>query len=127
MSELPSVIDDVTAGFDDLKPAAAATRITEFIDLLRREYLPGAGRVPDSGGRTAEGAGQEPEPAAGTLGRSLSVLTRLMAPIAPFVTDEVWSKLLQCGALPGEPGSVHLATWPRGSLAPVDGPAGSDT
>jgi isoleucyl-tRNA synthetase len=49
----------------------------------------------------------------------LDVLTRLMSPIAPFVTDEVWSRLAAAGALPGQPDSVHLATWPVGAPEPA--------
>jgi len=102
VSELEAVISEVTAGFDDLKPAVAAARISQFIDLLVRDHRSEAARMP-------------------ALRHGLHVVTRLMAPIAPFVTDEVWSKLLQCGALPGEPASVHLASWPRGTAPPVDG------
>jgi isoleucyl-tRNA synthetase len=117
MSELQSAIHDVSAGFDDLKPAAAAARIAAFMDLLIRGYLPEAERRPGSGERAEDGTGKERPAAAGTLRDGLSVLTRLMAPIAPFVTDEVWSRLRQRGVLPGEPDSVHLAAWPRGAPA----------
>ena len=112
MSELQSVIGDVTAGFDDLKPAWSAARIAEFIGVLSRSYLPLAERRSGPGGPAA-------------LRECLDVLTRLMAPIAPFVTDEVWSRLAAGGALPGQPDSVHLATWPAGAPEPADDrPAG---
>ena len=38
-------------------------------------------------------------------------LTLLLAPIAPFVTEEVWREVL------GEPASVHRATWPAWDAA----------
>jgi isoleucyl-tRNA synthetase len=105
--ELQSLVGDVTAGFDDLKPAWSAARIAEFVGVLCRSYLPLAERRAGSG-----------SPAA--LRDCLDVLTRLMAPIAPFVTDEVWSRLAAGGALPGQPDSVHLATWPVGAPEPAD-------
>ncbi|MGN6794859.1 MAG: class I tRNA ligase family protein [Streptosporangiaceae bacterium] len=110
--ELQSVITDVTRGFDDLKPAWSAARIAEFIDLLAHRYLPAAARGRGSGGPASDGIGHDVA-AAAMLRECLDVLTRLMAPIAPFITDEVWSRLQGSGALPGQPDSVHLATWPR--------------
>ena len=49
----------------------------------------------------AEGA------AAGQWRAAISTLTLLLAPIAPFVTEEVWREILD------EPGSVHRAAWPE--------------
>ncbi len=43
-----------------------------------------------------------------TLTSVLDTLTRLMAPITPFITDYVWNALRDNGA----PASVHLAEWP---------------
>ena len=39
-----------------------------------------------------------------SLHRALSILQRLLAPMLPFATEEVWSWL--------ESGSIHLANWP---------------
>ncbi|MCA9995676.1 MAG: leucine--tRNA ligase [Anaerolineales bacterium] len=36
----------------------------------------------------------------------LNVYTRLLAPIAPFISEEVWQAVL------GQPGSVHQQSWP---------------
>jgi len=44
------------------------------------------------------------------------VLTRLMAPITPFLTEYVWAALRS----PGDPESVHLADWPAADPALVD-------
>ncbi|MDR2983739.1 MAG: class I tRNA ligase family protein, partial [Nocardiopsaceae bacterium] len=114
MSELQSVIEDVTAGFEDLEPARSAARIAGFIEWLVRDYLSveGPGPGPGSGEPATDEARQEAALAVLTLRDCLDVVTRLMAPIAPFITDEVWNRLLDCGALPGQPDSVHLAAWP---------------
>jgi isoleucyl-tRNA synthetase len=44
-----------------------------------------------------------------TLGQCLHVLTRLMAPVMPFVTDYVWDVI----RAEDDPDSVHLAPWPE--------------
>ena len=45
--------------------------------------------------------------AAGQRREAIRALTLLLAPIAPFVTEEVWREIL------GEPASVHRAAWPE--------------
>jgi isoleucyl-tRNA synthetase len=52
------------------------------------------------------------EPAAlATLHECLDVLTRLLAPIVPFITERVWQDLIR-PVTPDAPVSVHLASWP---------------
>src|SRR6185369_8132292 len=60
----------------------------------------------------------EGDPAAlATLHECLEVLTRLMAPFVPFVTEEVHQRLV-ADVWADLPDSVHLRDWPRvdGSL-----------
>jgi valyl-tRNA synthetase len=62
------------------------------------------------------------DPAAATrrvLGEVLDVLLRLLHPIAPFVTEELWTALQ---ARP-EAGSVVVAPWPAADESRVDGAA----
>ncbi|MDR7466948.1 MAG: class I tRNA ligase family protein [Armatimonadota bacterium] len=40
-------------------------------------------------------------------------LTRLIAPVAPFLAEEAWAML-------GQTGSVHRTSWPEGGTAPGD-------
>src|SRR5699024_6936559 len=54
-----------------------------------------------------------------TLHETLDVLTRLMAPIMPFVTERVWKDLFAVTD-PEGPQSVHLATWPTADESLVD-------
>src|SRR5581483_5557540 len=59
----------------------------------------------------------EAQPAAfATLYECLETLTRLMAPIVPFLTDYVWDVLRTGDA----PESVHLASWPQISEELID-------
>ena len=60
------------------------------------------------------------DPAAlATLHECLHVVTLLMAPITPFITERVWQDLF-APTSPDAPASVHLAAWPRSDGRLVD-------
>ncbi|HEX9520597.1 MAG TPA: class I tRNA ligase family protein [Streptosporangiaceae bacterium] len=107
LSELQTLVAEVTAGLEEFKTAAAGARIAGFLDALWTWYVPASrGRFGD-GARTVGGAA-----AMATLRDCLDVLTRIMAPITPFLADYVWMRLQECDARPGAPDSVHLTSWP---------------
>ena len=54
-----------------------------------------------------------------TLHETLEVLTRLMAPMVPFITERVWQDLIVTTD-PSAPESVHLASWPTVEESVVD-------
>jgi len=54
-----------------------------------------------------------------TLHETLNVLTRLLAPIMPFVTERVWQDLFYA-ADPDGVDSVHLAEWPVADESLID-------
>ena len=105
LNELSALVSDVTGALDDYEPAAAGQFIASFAGLLARWYLPRSAARLWSGPGTAGGLA-----AFATLQECLDVLTRLLAPVAPFLTDHVWSLLRPW--LAGAPDSVHLAAWP---------------
>ncbi|HYS32996.1 MAG TPA: class I tRNA ligase family protein [Streptosporangiaceae bacterium] len=115
LSELHALVRDVTADLEAFGSAAACARIAGFIDALSSRYLDlcrGRDRFrqyPNS---------REYLAARATLYDCIEVLTRLMAPITPFLTDHVWS-LLRSGR-PELPESVHLARWPVPVPALID-------
>src|SRR5690606_36814880 len=51
-----------------------------------------------------------------TLYESLETLTRLLAPMVPFLADHVWHALRR----EGDPESVHLASWPQADAGLID-------
>jgi isoleucyl-tRNA synthetase len=113
LSELQTLVAEVTAGLEEFKTAAAGARIAGFLDALWTWYVPASrGRFGD-GARTVGGAA-----AMATLRECLEVLTRIMAPITPFLTDYVWMRLQECDARPGAPDSVHLTSWPAADEIP---------
>ena len=110
-SELHSLVRDVTAALEAFDSAQAGRRIAGFIDDLSNWYVRRSRRRFWAGSGTPDGAA-----AFATLRTVLDVLTRLMAPITPFITDYVWSVLRPAGA----PDSVHLASWPVADESLID-------
>jgi valyl-tRNA synthetase len=99
LHRLAGVVDEATKAFEEFDYARVLERTEEFfwwfcddyVELVKtRGYL----------SHTEEGAMS----ARAALRRALSTLQRLLAPLLPFVTEEVWSWW--------QPGSVHQSQWP---------------
>ena len=102
LSELHSVVRDVTAGLESFDSAGAGRRLAGFIDDLSNWYV-----------RRARRRFWDGDPAAfATLYECVVTLTSAMAPFTPFVTDYVWGVL--------RTGSVHLTSWPGFDASLVD-------
>ena len=50
---------------------------------------------------------------------AIATVAKLMAPMAPFVSDHIYQNLV-LNVFPSEPESVHLADWPRGDETAID-------
>jgi isoleucyl-tRNA synthetase len=97
-------VDDALANFDT---ARAGKALAGLIDDLSNWYV-----------RRSRRRFWDGDPAAlSTLHDCLHVLTRLLAPILPFVTERVWTALF---ATTGPVDSVHLASWPDADPALID-------
>jgi isoleucyl-tRNA synthetase len=113
LGELQGMVRDVTDALDGFDSAAATARIATFANALAKRYL---GRCRNRLNRSHAATGRLA--AFATLYECVEVLTRVMAPITPFLTDHVWS--LISSWRPGAPDSVHLADWPAPKLALID-------
>jgi isoleucyl-tRNA synthetase len=111
LSELHGVVRDVTLSLEAFDTAGAGRRLTAFIDDLSNWYVRRSRRRFWDGPSTPEGAA-----AFATLYECVTVLTLLMAPFTPFVTDYVWGVLRRSGA----PESAHLASWPSADASLID-------
>jgi isoleucyl-tRNA synthetase len=96
---LAATVDTAMEAFDT---AGAGRAISAFIDDLSNWY------VRRSRARFWKGDVD----ALATLYECLDVLTRLMAPFTPFITEQVWREVIALGA-DNLPESVHLASWPQ--------------
>jgi isoleucyl-tRNA synthetase len=101
---LAVAVDEALENFDT---ARAGRHLAEYIDDLSNWYV-----------RRSRRRFWDGDPAAlRTLHECLDILTRLLAPFVPFVTERVWTALFAqvCGT-----DSVHLTSWPVADPAMVD-------
>ncbi|WP_375490201.1 isoleucine--tRNA ligase [uncultured Jatrophihabitans sp.] len=98
---------DVDAAMGDYDTARAGRLLAAYVDDLSNWYVRRSRRRFWDGDAAA----------LGTLHECLDVLTRLLAPFIPFVTDEVWDALFVPA---GGADSVHLTAWPEPDGALVD-------
>ncbi len=104
LAKLRDVIEETTNDFEALDSPMAAQAIRDFTDILTNWY------VRRSRERFWDGSDHD---ALDTLYTVLETLSRLAAPLAPLVTEEVWR-----GITGGE--SVHLTDWPESQAFPQD-------
>jgi valyl-tRNA synthetase len=99
LHRLAGVVEEATAAFEAFDYARVLERTEEFfwwfcddyVELVKtRGYLSHS----EEGAMSARAA----------LRRALSTLQRLLAPLLPFVTEEVWNWW--------QPGSIHQSQWP---------------
>ncbi|MGH7327617.1 MAG: valine--tRNA ligase, partial [Polyangiaceae bacterium] len=104
LSRLHGTVTSVTEAFERFELGVAADRMIrfgwyEFCDwYLESTKLGGSTR-------------------AGVLSYTLNALVRLLHPIAPFVTEEIWQ------ALPHDGATIVTASWPDAGEIPVDAQA----
>jgi isoleucyl-tRNA synthetase len=111
LSELNRLVHDVTTALEGFDSATAGRRIAAFIDDASNWYVRRSRRRFWEGPGTADGAA-----AFATLYECLETLTRLMAPVTPFLADYIWGVL----RAEGSPDSVHLASWPAADAGLID-------
>ena len=109
VSATNELIRDVTAALDDFDTQKAGALLAGFVDDLSNWYVRRS--------RRRFWAGEAG--ALATLHETLDVVTRLMAPIMPFVTERVWQDLF-AATDPTGPESVHLASWPVADESLID-------
>jgi isoleucyl-tRNA synthetase len=111
LTELHALVRDVTMALEGFDSATAGRRIAAFIDDMSNWYVRRSRRRFWEGPGTPDGAA-----AFATLHECLETLTRLMAPVTPFLTDYVWGVL----RADDSPDSVHLASWPVADAGLID-------
>ena len=109
VSATQQLIVDVTADLENFDTQHAGVLLQEFIDNLSNWYVRRSRRRFWTG-----------DPGAlWTLHETLNQLTRLMAPIVPFITERVWQDLF-VSTDPDGLDSVHLTSWPVADESLID-------
>ena len=116
LSELNSLIRDVTTSLEEYDPTPAARRIDAFVNENLSNWYVRLNRKRFWGGElTADKLA-----AYQTLYTCLESVAMLAAPIAPFITDRIFCDLNAVSGRHAE-GSVHLSTFPKADESLIDG------
>lgn len=109
LSEVNVLVQRVDAAMDGFDTQEAGRLLAAFVDDLSNWYV--------RRGRRRFWRG---DPAAlATLHEALRVVTLLLAPLVPFVTERVWQDLV-ASVDPDAAASVHLASYPVADAALID-------
>jgi isoleucyl-tRNA synthetase len=114
ISELNLLTAEVDAALEDFDSQVAGRALARFIDDLSNWYVRRSRRRFWDGDVAA----------LGTLHECLVTLTQLLAPLVPFITEQVWQELV-IPADSAQPASVHLSNWPVVNQVAIDSDLGA--
>ncbi|MBR2429045.1 MAG: isoleucine--tRNA ligase [Alistipes sp.] len=112
LSELNSLVRDVTTSLEEYDPTPAARRIDQFVNENLSNWYVRLNRKRFWGGELTE----DKLAAYQTLYTCLETVVMLAAPIAPFITDRIFCDLNAVSGRHTE-SSVHLAEYPKCNTA----------
>ncbi|GLV73754.1 isoleucine--tRNA ligase [Streptomyces hygroscopicus] len=109
LGELGTLTEQVTEAMEAYDTQRAGKLLSAFVDDLSNWYVR----------RSRRRFWQGDAAALRTLHDVIETVTRLMAPLVPFITERVWQDLV-VPVTPEAPVSVHLATWPEPDRSMID-------
>ena len=109
LSELNDLIAKVDEAYANYDSQIAGSLIGEFIDDLSNWYVRRSRRKFWDGDSAV----------LNTLYHCLKELTKVMAPMVPFITEHVWQEMIR-NFEPTESESVHLANFPISNKSAID-------
>ena len=101
LSELNALVRDVDAAMERFEVHEAGRLLSQFVDDLSNWYVRRSRRRFWYGDAAA----------LATLHEAVTTVTLLLAPITPFITEQIWQDLV-VPTVPDAAASVHLATYP---------------
>jgi len=116
LSQLDGTVRAARDGLEHFDATGAGRRIAQFVGDLSNWYVRRARRRFWSAGRGAEA--KDKASAHLTLHECLVTVARLLAPLTPFLADELWGNL--AAGRHGHPESVHLADYPESDGSRID-------
>jgi isoleucyl-tRNA synthetase len=115
LSEAHRLARDVDAALNEYDTQRAGRLISAYIDDLSNWYVRRSRRRFWAGDASA----------LSTLHECLEIVTLVMAPFTPFITEQVWQDLF-ASTDPQLPMSVHLASWPAANGSLIDDQLAAD-
>ncbi|MER7399350.1 isoleucine--tRNA ligase [Streptomyces sp. NPDC000151] len=109
LGELNSLVQGVTEALEAYDTQRAGKLLSAFVDDLSNWYVR----------RSRRRFWQGDKAALRTLHEVIETVTRLMAPLTPFITERVWQDLV-VPVSPDAPDSVHLSSWPVADASAID-------
>lgn len=109
LGELNTLVEQVTESLEAFDTQRAGKLLSSFVDDLSNWYVR----------RSRRRFWQGDAAALRTLHEVIETVTRLMAPLTPFITERVWQDLV-VPVVPEAPESVHLAGWPVADRTLID-------
>jgi isoleucyl-tRNA synthetase len=109
LAELHGLVGAVDDRLEHYDTAGAGRLLADFVDELSNWYV--------RRNRQRFWAGDQD--ALVTLHETIEVLTRLLAPIVPFITEEVWQRVVRPADADAAE-SVHLSDWPTPNAELLD-------
>ncbi|MGW2089066.1 isoleucine--tRNA ligase [Streptomyces sp. NPDC001880] len=109
LSELNALVDQMTVAMEGYDTQRAGKLLSAFVDDLSNWYVR----------RSRRRFWQGDKAALRTLHEVVETVTRLMAPLTPFITERVWQDLIT-PVTPDAPESVHLSSWPKPDTTAID-------
>src|SRR5450759_816538 len=111
LSRVARLANEVEIDLRDYDALDATRAIDGFIEELSTWYLRRSrkrfGRAADATDRASAFA---------TMHATLVALTRIMAPILPFLSEAIYQNIVVAGGVAEAPDSVHLTSWPTDEL-----------
>jgi isoleucyl-tRNA synthetase len=102
LGEAHRLVLQVTEALENFDTQRTGSLLAGYVDLLSNWYV-----------RRSRRRFWDGDPAAlATLHEALHVVTLLMAPLTPFITERVWQDMFRSTS-DALPDSVHLAAWPQ--------------
>ena len=115
VARLHQLVRDVTEGLERYDPTPVSRMLRDFVvDELSNWYVRRSRRR-----FWKSESDRDKLSAYKTLYEALVTLSKLIAPLAPFVSEEIYRNLV-LSVTPDAPESVHLATWPEHDEALID-------
>jgi isoleucyl-tRNA synthetase len=102
VARVGQLVAEASEGFDRYWTPAVTRAFEQFVDDLSNWYIR----------RSRRRFYSFDDAAFRTLWYALAQGLRVIAPVMPFLADELWRNLV-AGACEGAPDSVHLAGWPK--------------